>query len=194
MIYDAVQIAPEQRAAVRAALRFGLLVAVTALLAACSPSRPASPGAAATTAPVPSAGTTASPGAAATTAPVPSVGTTASPSAGVSTPPPGVGSAAVASVTMSDALRFEPADFTIRKDTTVTWHNATSIVHTVTDDPSLASNKADAALPPGAQAWDSGDIAPGGSFSHTFDTPGTYKYFCKPHELAGMLGTITVTS
>jgi plastocyanin len=57
----------------------------------------------------------------------------------------------------------------------------------------MAANKADAALPSGAQAWNSGDINPGQTFTHTFDTPGTYKYFCIPHEVAGMTGTIVVT-
>ncbi len=100
---------------------------------------------------------------------------------------------AAASVSMTDALRFEPATLTVRKGATVTWTNGTSTVHTVTDDPSKAANKADAALPSGAQSWDSGNLNPGQTFQHTFDTPGTYKYFCLPHESAGMVATITVT-
>jgi plastocyanin len=28
---------------------------------------------------------------------------------------------------------------------------------------------------------------------HTFDVPGTYQYFCIPHEMAGMTGTVVVT-
>jgi plastocyanin len=94
---------------------------------------------------------------------------------------------------MTDALRFEPANLTVAKGTTVIWRNSSQTVHTVTDDPGKASNKADAALPSGAQAWDSGNLNPGQMFSHTFDTPGTYKYFCIPHEAAGMTGTIVVT-
>ena len=94
---------------------------------------------------------------------------------------------------MTDALRFEPANLTVAKGTTVIWRNSSQTVHTVTDDPDKASNKADAALPSGAQPWDSGNLNPGQMFSHTFDTPGTYKYFCIPHEAAGMTGTIVVT-
>ena len=30
--------------------------------------------------------------------------------------------------------------------------------------------------------------APGESFSLTFDTPGTYGYYCEPHQGAGMAG------
>ncbi len=94
---------------------------------------------------------------------------------------------------MTDALRFEPAALTVRRGATVTWRNTSATMHTVTDDPGKAANKADAALPEGAQPWDSGNINPGQTFQHTFDTPGTYKYFCTPHEAAGMLGTINVT-
>ena len=38
--------------------------------------------------------------------------------------------------------------------------------------------------------FDSGDIAPGGTYSVTFQTPGTYRYYCKHHQ--GMEGTIVV--
>jgi plastocyanin len=95
-------------------------------------------------------------------------------------------------VNMSDSLKFDPPDVTISKGGTVTWQNTGATVHTATDDPTKASNPADAALPAGAKAWDSGDVQPDGKFSHTFDTAGTYKYFCTPHESAGMVGTITV--
>jgi plastocyanin len=33
----------------------------------------------------------------------------------------------------------------------------------------------------------------GFSLEHTFDTKGTYEYFCQPHKSAGMVGTIEVT-
>jgi plastocyanin len=94
---------------------------------------------------------------------------------------------------MTDSLKFEPASMTVPRGATVTWRNTGQVAHTVTDDPSKAVTAADAQLPPGAQAWDSGNLNPGQTFSRTFDVPGTYKYFCQPHEAAGMLGTITVT-
>jgi Copper binding proteins, plastocyanin/azurin family len=34
---------------------------------------------------------------------------------------------------------------------------------------------------------------PGQPFSHKFDTRGTYRHFCTPHEMAGMTATIVVT-
>jgi hypothetical protein len=32
-----------------------------------------------------------------------------------------------------------------------------------------------------------------GTFSFTFEEPGTYDYFCIPHESLGMIGSVTVT-
>jgi plastocyanin len=94
---------------------------------------------------------------------------------------------------MTDANQFQPATLSIAAGTTVTWTNNGSVQHTVTDDSSKASNPADASLPTGVAAWDSGPVNGGQTFSHTFTTPGTYKYFCIPHEALGMLATITVT-
>jgi plastocyanin len=94
---------------------------------------------------------------------------------------------------MTDALRFDPVTLTVPRGTTITWRNTSQVMHTVTDDPSKALNPADTLLPAGAQAWDSGTIDPTRTFTHTFDVAGTYKYFCQPHEAAGMIGTIVVT-
>jgi plastocyanin len=101
-------------------------------------------------------------------------------------------SSAGASVTMNDANQFVPATLTSQRGTAVTWTNTGQVVHTVTDDPSKSINKADAMLPDGAQPWDSGSIKGGQTFSHTFDTPGQYTYFCIPHESLGMVARITV--
>jgi plastocyanin len=95
--------------------------------------------------------------------------------------------------TTDDPYTFQPSILTIPAGTTVTWTNTAGDQHTVTDDPSKAVNSADAALPAGAQAWDSGPLMHGQTHTHTFSAPGTYKYFCTIHESFGMLGTITVT-
>ena len=114
----------------------------------------------------------------------------ASPATGAS---PAVAGAQTANVTMSDANQFQPANLTIARGTTVTWTNTGTVPHTVTSDPSKAANASDASVPSGAQPWDSGMINGGGTFQHTFDTPGQYTYFCIPHEALGMVGHITVT-
>jgi plastocyanin len=66
------------------------------------------------------------------------------------------------------------------------------VAHTVTADKSQAADPSNVGLPPGVDAFDSGLIAEGESFSRKFDKPGTYRYFCIPHEGAGMVGTAVV--
>jgi plastocyanin len=76
---------------------------------------------------------------------------------------------------------FAPQDVVVVTNTTVTWTNTDAVAHTVTwDDRSV----------------DSGLIEPGQTFEYTFDTPGTYSYFCIPHGSpgTGMHGSVTVTS
>ena len=96
-------------------------------------------------------------------------------------------------IDMTDAEQFSPASITVPRGSTITWLDTGQQQHTVTDDPTKAVNPADAVLPAGAQAWDSGSINAAGTFSHTFDTPGQYTYFCIPHETLGMIGHVTVT-
>ena len=95
-------------------------------------------------------------------------------------------------VTLNDSNRFQPMSLTVPKGATVSWNNAGQTTHTVTADPAKAMNKADAVLPTGAEAWDSGSVAGGQSFSRTFGVPGTYTYFCLPHESIGMVATLIV--
>lgn len=96
-------------------------------------------------------------------------------------------------VSATNDLRFQPGTLEVPAGTTVTWRNTSDVAHTVTADPSKASDPSHVQLPQGAQPFDSGLIQPGQSFSHTFSTPGEYKYFCIPHESAGMIATVTVT-
>jgi plastocyanin len=96
------------------------------------------------------------------------------------------------SVILNDSNRFQPTSLTVPRGATVSWQNAGQTTHTVTADPSKAINKANAVLPTGAEAWDSGSVAGGQSFSRTFDVPGMYRYFCVPHESIGMVATVIV--
>ena len=61
-------------------------------------------------------------------------------------------------VSMTDANQFQPVTLSVPAGTTVTWTNTGSVEHTVTDDPSKAINAADASLPSGVPAWDSGPV------------------------------------
>jgi len=81
-------------------------------------------------------------------------------------------------ITMSSSS-FSPSSKTISVGTTLTWTNNSGVVHTVTSNsPSTELN--------------SGDIGSGGSYSHTFNTVGTFNYHCVYHQSMGMTGTITV--
>jgi plastocyanin len=95
-------------------------------------------------------------------------------------------------VQMTDALRFKPAQVVVHVGDTVQWQNASTMAHTVTADKERAPEDTEVSLPPGAAPFDSGNIAPGGSYRHTFTVPGTYKYVCIPHGEFGMVGEVTV--
>ncbi|MBV9543536.1 MAG: cupredoxin domain-containing protein [Chloroflexi bacterium] len=97
-------------------------------------------------------------------------------------------------VQLTAANQFQPASLDVPRGATVVWTNTSQTTHTVTSDPNKAANKADSSLPNGAEAWDSGPLGPGATFTHIFDTPGQYSYFCSVHESQGMLAHITVSS
>lgn len=96
-------------------------------------------------------------------------------------------------VDATNSLKFVPASVCLKAGGTITWKNVGNLPHTTTDEASLAANPADAALPSGASPWNH-PLNPGVPFSLKLTVPGTYKYFCIPHELLGMLGQITVVS
>jgi len=65
-----------------------------------------------------------------------------------------------------DNFSFSPADITVPAGTTLTWTNRDDIPHTVVADDQQFKSK----------ALDTDE-----KFSHTFDKPGTYSYFCSIH-------------
>lgn len=76
---------------------------------------------------------------------------------------------------------FATPHVSINPGDVVTWTNNGQMQHTVT-----ASDA----------SFDSGTLSPGQTFSHTFNTPGDFAYYCKFHGTAsgtGMVGDITVT-
>lgn len=95
-------------------------------------------------------------------------------------------------IEMTSALTFQPQHVQVRAGQTVRWRNASNVPHTATADASLASSAANVELPAGAQPWHSGTIAPGASYDRVLSVTGDYRYFCDPHELAAMVGTIEV--
>ena len=98
-------------------------------------------------------------------------------------------------ITPGDAAQFQPGRLKIPRGATVVWQNKDTDFHTVTCDPQLAAQQqgAYAELPNGAQAWDSGDLATGDTWSYTFTTPGQYTYYSRRDFPNRMMGTIIVS-
>ncbi len=87
---------------------------------------------------------------------------------------------------------YAPEKVSIKVGESVQWVNDGETVHSVSTAAANAQNRKDTSMPKGAVAFDSGFIPPGGDYSYTFTVPGTYRYFCLPHEKAGMVGVIVV--
>ncbi len=109
------------------------------------------------------------PGSTATTTPTPAA--TATPPGGGQPPAPSPGD-----VQILDS-RFSPAALTVAPGTAVRWVNNGNLPHTVTGR--LGS-------------FDSGYMAKGDAYTHTFTTAGTYQYICEYHADV-MVATVTVT-
>ena len=75
-------------------------------------------------------------------------------------------------------LAYNPPTLEIEVGDTVTWTNNDTVPHTVTQKPS-------------GSGFQSGTLKPGESFSFTFDTAGTFDYYCEFH--AGMAGQVIVS-
>ncbi len=69
------------------------------------------------------------------------------------------------SVAIKD-YKFSPTPLKVKKGTKVTWTNEDVAKHTVTGD---------------TGTWESKLLAQGETYSHTFDTVGTFPYHCAPH-------------
>ena len=82
---------------------------------------------------------------------------------------------------------YFPDSVTILVGETVTWKNNDTMAHTVisTSDSGPACTAGGGSTT--GSPLNSGNIAPNGTFSHTFDTAGTYDYVCtiSGHQMRG---------
>lgn len=108
----------------------------------------------------------------ATPAPTPAATPAATPSSGASS-----------SISIMN-IAYNPNAINVHVGTTVTWTNneTNGVAHTVTSGAPSVPNG----------TFDSGTLNPGQTYQFTFNTPGTYSYFCRIHGNA-MLGTVVVT-
>ena len=114
----------------------------------------------------------------------------------------GVGSAQSSgthTVEMTDDLVFDPDEVTVSVGDTVVWENVGVVGHTVTAYADRIPADADYFASGGFDAeeaarsgYPDGDVPGGETYEHTFEVPGTYEYFCVPHEAADMVGTVVV--
>jgi plastocyanin len=95
-------------------------------------------------------------------------------------------------VEIQDPHDFDPDSITVAAGDTIRFINTGRINHTASLDPEIVRDPDNAVLPDGAEPWDSGDLEPGDEFSVTLTVPGDYVYFCRPHEVLGQIGSITV--
>ena len=92
---------------------------------------------------------------------------------------------AAAIITASDIGGFSPAHVVINQGESVEWVLGSGI-HTTTNGVS-----SDPAHSPGS-LWDEPIDGANPSFTYQFNTPGYYPFFCRPHELSGLNGSVQV--
>jgi len=74
------------------------------------------------------------------------------------------------------SMAFNPQNLQVKVGQTVTWTNQDQVTHTITSD---------------TGEFDSGNVAPSGTYSFTFAKAGTYHYHCNIHTT--MKAQVTVT-
>jgi plastocyanin len=101
-------------------------------------------------------------------------------------------------IRLTNERQYDPLVVTIPAGKTVTWSNESSEAHSVTAYESSLRNGMDYFSSGGHESEedaraDVGSLmTTGETFSVRFDRPGTYRYFCIPHEDQGMRGTVVV--
>jgi len=96
---------------------------------------------------------------------------------------------------------FVPRDIEVAVGDTVRWRNTSARAHTVTayesslpDSAAFFASGGFESEAAAVEAWSNRDgaLESEGTYEHTFEVPGTYQYYCIPHEAAGMVGTVEV--
>jgi plastocyanin len=97
--------------------------------------------------------------------------------------------------TLAGETYFDPVGVRIATGDTVRWVQLSGFHSTAAYHPS--NDNHELRIPASAKPWDSDILLTdypnrGATFEHVFTVPGVYDYFCKPHEMAGMVGRIVV--
>ena len=91
-------------------------------------------------------------------------------------------------VEMTGDYEFVPSSLTIKRGDSVEWVLIKGN-HEVASGTVIETEDGREGVPDGL--WDSGKMA-SGSFTYTFNSIGTFPYYCDSHVDVGMIGTITV--
>jgi plastocyanin len=97
-----------------------------------------------------------------------------------------------ATVTMTEGLRFAPPQVTVPVGSTVLWRNGSTVLHTVTTDPTRVGTASNVHLPAGVDPFESESLSQGQTFARQLTVAGEYRYVCRIHEGSGMVGIIVV--
>ena len=96
---------------------------------------------------------------------------------------PNLAGATTVTVTVgNNCFCFSPSSVTIHPGDTVHWTWSSSGHSSTSGSPGMPNGM-----------WDSGIRSQGATFDHTFNTAGSFDYYCTPHgACCGMVGTVTV--
>lgn len=93
-------------------------------------------------------------------------------------------------VTEGSEYYFDPIGLLVEPGTTITFEIESGGHSSTAYHP---DNGDDQRIPDGAASWNSGTLTEqGATFEHTFETEGTYDYYCIPHKALGMVARIVV--
>lgn len=98
----------------------------------------------------------------------------------------------VAMVTYRQDYYFDPIGLFVEPGTTVTWE-LDSGEHATAAYAEGTATATETRIPEEASDWNSETLTDqGATFEHTFETTGTYDYFCLPHKSLEMVGRVVV--
>ncbi len=92
-------------------------------------------------------------------------------------------------VKMTGDYEFVPSSLTIKQGDSVKWIVTSNKAHEVASGTVIMTEDGREGVPDGL--WETGKMA-SGSFTYTFNSTGTFPYYCDAHLDQGMIGSITV--
>ena len=92
-------------------------------------------------------------------------------------------------------ITVSAGDEVVWKNTSVRNHSVTAYAKSIPDEATYFASGGFETETAAREAWRNGlggVLKNSDTYTHTFEVPGRYDYFCIPHEQAGMVGTVVV--